>query len=542
MKARSFFLALAAALVVLFSLAAGFWWTMARQSPLRLAEQHLALPRAARFVPRESALSLHWLVDPARLPAYAQAVAPVRHRRDARDSVQQLRDGAFALAGLAFEDELADWIGPQVSLALLEATPESARMGWVLALSSRDQDGARRFLQRFWQTRSLAGTDLQISRYRGMGVISGRGALLGQDPQPLATALIDDDLLLVASGRGVLEQALDVSQIDELHQFGDQDLERRMAQLGDGVALVTASPRALSTWLGLPASLAEHPDLEGLVAALGVRGPSLTVDGMLRFRSPVLPQSRSEGHSLLAGAGGDADVLAALSNPAALLDASEQDPLADWLRPVLRAALDALDAPALDALTQQTDGPLLWEQQPQGWLLATRSDRPGPDPVDAALQTQGLVRSSLDGDRGPLTVWTRLQRQRSRGTDGLQAQLAVALARDSGADWWGETLDALQRRRDGQAAQPRLHQLEDLNAGEPALAQQLALAAVSSRAQLQRWRPWTLIQTVAGQSLMGPVQGLALGVGPAPSSDIPTDPEQAGASDTLRLRALLDLG
>ena len=150
MKARSFFLALAAALVVLFSLAAGFWWTMARQSPLRLAEQHLALPRAARFVPRESALSLHWLVDPARLPAYAQAVAPVRHRRDARDSVQQLRDGAFALAGLAFEDELADWIGPQVSLALLEATPDSARMGWVLALSSRDQDGARRFLQRFW--------------------------------------------------------------------------------------------------------------------------------------------------------------------------------------------------------------------------------------------------------------------------------------------------------------------------------------------------------------------------------------------------------
>ena len=70
-------------------------------------------------------------------------------------------------------------------------------------LTSRDDDGARRFLQRFWQTRSLAGTDLQISSYRGIGVIGS--ALLGQ--AALATAFIDDDLLLLASGRVLLEQA-----------------------------------------------------------------------------------------------------------------------------------------------------------------------------------------------------------------------------------------------------------------------------------------------------------------------------------------------
>ena len=36
----------------------------------------LQLPRAARFVPRDAALSLHWLADPSRLPADVQAVAP----------------------------------------------------------------------------------------------------------------------------------------------------------------------------------------------------------------------------------------------------------------------------------------------------------------------------------------------------------------------------------------------------------------------------------------------------------------------------------
>ena len=138
--------------------------------------------------------------------------------------------------------------------------------GWVLALTSRDDDGARRFLQRFWQTRSLAGTDLQISSYRGIGVISGQGASPAHDPQSLATALIDDDLLLLASGRGVLEQALDVSQLPDQHQLGDQRLQRQVAELGEGVALLTASPHALEHWLQLPELVAQRDDLSGLVA------------------------------------------------------------------------------------------------------------------------------------------------------------------------------------------------------------------------------------------------------------------------------------
>ena len=199
MKGRSFLLALVAVAMVLLTLALGVWWAMARQSPLRIMDRPLELPRAARFMPSDAALTLHWLVDSRQVPAYAQAVAPVRQRQLVNDSTRQLRDGAFALAGLDFSTELAGWIGPEVSFAVLDApaqqSGEQPKEGWVLALSSRDEDGAKRFLQRFWQTRSLAGTDLQISRYRGMGLISGRGALLGRDPQPIATALIDDAIV-----------------------------------------------------------------------------------------------------------------------------------------------------------------------------------------------------------------------------------------------------------------------------------------------------------------------------------------------------------
>jgi len=269
MQARSFLTAVAAAVLSLVLLATGLLWGLQHRSPVHLVDQPLHLPRAARFVPRDAALSLHWLADPSRLPAYVQAVAPARQRRIARDGMRQWRDGAFALAGLEFESELASWLGPELSLTLLDSQDAP---GWVLALTSRDSDGARRFLQRFWQTRSLAGTDLQISSYRGMGLISGRGALLGRQPQPLATALIDDDLLLLASGRGVLERVLDVSQLQQQHQLGDDELQRQVAALGHGAAVLTASPQALRQWFDLPDGLA---GLDGLVAAVQAEAADL---------------------------------------------------------------------------------------------------------------------------------------------------------------------------------------------------------------------------------------------------------------------------
>ena len=539
MKARSFLLAVAAAVLVLLTSALGLWWAMAQQSPLKIVGQALVLPRAARFVPKDASLSLHWLSDPVRMPAYAQAVAPVSRRRQARNSTQQLRDGAFALAGLDFVGELADWIGPQVSLSLL-APVADAPAGWVLALTSLDQDGAKRFLQRFWQTRSLAGTDLQISRYRGMGVISGRGALLGRDPQPIATALIDDDLLLIASSRGVLEQSLDVSQLDALHQLGDSALEADLKQLGRGAALLTADPAAMATWLGMPSSISAREDLVGLVAALDPKGTALNLDAVLRFRQPL--GSAGNGitlsHSLMRSAGGSASALAVLSDPAALLSPQSDAPVAQWLAPVLQETLQTLGAEGASAVVGLDAGPLLWEQGEEGWLLGTSSDQPGLEAVDADLQAKGLVRSALPSDGSALEVWTRLARQRQRGEASLQAQLAVALERESGEDWWGQTLDALTTRQDHAALEPRLDQLRALqDEGAAPLAQQLALATEPSRAQLQKWRPWSLIQSVAGKPLLPAVQELALAAGP----DQEEGSGQAG-SNRLRFRAQLRFG
>ena len=158
--------------------------------------------------------------------------------------------------------------------------------------------------------------------------------------------------------------------------------------------------------------------------------------------------------------------------------------------------------------------------------------------MDTDLQSKGLVRSALPSDGSSLEVWTRLARQRQRGEASLKAQLAVALERESGQDWWGQTLDALTTRQDHSALESRLDQLGALqDEGMAPLAQQLALATEPSRAQLQNWRPWSLIQSVAGQPLLPAVQEFALAAGP----DKEEGAGQAG-SNRLRVRAQLRFG
>ena len=438
MKARPFLAALLAVALAMLSFGLAGWWLLLQRSPLALQHQALSMPLAARFVPRTAPLSLHWLVGPDQPAAYARAVAPPRQRRQAAAAADRLRDGAFAAAGLDYSSELSPWLGDESSFALLTPPGREEAPGWVLALRSRDNEGARRFLQRFWQTRSLAGTDLQITSYRGMGLISGRGALLGQDPQPLATALINDDLVLIASGRGVLEQALDVSQIDELNQAASAPLQKAIQRLGEGVALLTARPEAMEQWLGLP--VGEDAAAVELVLALTPQGSGLQVDGLAQLRE-ALPSLGPVNSELLRQVQVAADSLALLTNPAQLLADQDANGWSTLLGPALSQALQRESGP-LPALVAAADsGPLLWAHQAEGWLLGTRADRPAAETLQPALEADGYSASPLESRGQTLQAWTRLESKPVKGNpDQLQAQLAGARASQGGVAWWGQGL------------------------------------------------------------------------------------------------------
>ncbi|MBM5806410.1 MAG: DUF3352 domain-containing protein [Cyanobacteria bacterium M_surface_10_m2_179] len=534
MKARPFLAAVLAAAVTLLSLGAVGWWSLWQFSPLGLQSQALQLPLAARFVPRTAPLSLHWLLAPDQPAAYARAVAAPRQRREAAAAADRLRDGAFAAAGLDYDSELAPWLGRESSFALLTPPEAKEPAGWVLALRSRDSEGARRFLQRFWQTRSLAGTDLQISSYRGMGLISGRGALLGKDPQPLATALINDDLVLIASGRGVLEQSLDVSQIDELNQAASAPLQQAVDRLGRGVALLTARPQAMEQWLGLPAPQDnEAPAAVELVAALAPSGRGLQVEALAQLKEslPALPPpSPALVQQLQVPAGS----LALLSDPSALLALAAEDatpnPWSQLLGPVLRQALAQVPG-SMPALVAGADhGPLLWAQSREGWLLGSAVNQPPLDDLRTALAAEGYSGAPLQSHGLTLEAWTRLESKPVKGNpDQLQAQLAGGRSVGHGWAWWGQGLAVLNQQEEGHhPPEARLEQLAAL--ATPQAPYQWAMDGDTAQGLLEGWKPWRLVSALASTPLTPLVDGAALSLEP-----------EAPAAKALRLKALLQL-
>ena len=530
MKARPFLAAVLAAAVALLILGGACWWFLWQSSPIGLQSQRLELPLAARFVPRTAPLSLHWLLTPDQPAAYARAVAAPRQRRAAAAAADRLRDGAFAAAGLDYASELAPWLGRESSFALLTPPAAQEQPGWVLALRSRDSEGARRFLQRFWQSRSLAGTDLQISSYRGMGLISGRGALLGQDPQPLATALINDDLVLIASGRGVLEQALDVSQIDELNQAASAPLQQSVDRLGRGVAILTARPQAMQQWLGLPAPDDADPGVAvELVAGLSPSGRGFQLDAITQLRDglpalPAPPQALQQQLQLPVAS------LALISEPARLLNPAEPDPWGQLVGPLLRDALAQMPG-ALPVLVAGADqGPLLWAQAREGWLLGTTPQQPPLEGLEAALAAEGYSSSPLQSRGLNLQAWTRLESKPVKGNpDQLQAQLAGARSLQNGWAWWGQGLAVLNEQSEGRQAPPqRVDQLEAL--GTPQAPLQWAMDGATAQRLLAGWQPWRLISALSSSSLTPLVDGAALSL----EADGP-------AAKALRLRGYLQL-
>ena len=522
MKGRAFLAVLLTGILLLLSLAAAGWWLVWQRSPLQLQHQALALPRAARFVPRQAPFSFYLMTDAEEPVAYARALAPPRQRRAAGEALARLRDGAFAAAGLDYQGELASWLAPEIGMALLDTHTATPGPGWLLALRSRDPDGARHFVQRFWQTRSLAGTDLQVTNYRGMGVISGRGALRGQVPMPLATALVDDDLLLIASGRGVLEEALDVSQIDDLNQAAQPWFQEGLARLGEGVALMVARPATAGVGLSVPFLLAENPG-EGapshLLAALRPEGRSLRVEGLLAPQG--LPP---EG--LAANGAGEAQVAALLAGldqePSALLLLRQSAALQSLpaLKPLLDRAMAfaVASGPLPGLVAERTEGPLLLADLEGSWLLGTPADQPDAAALAAPLAAQGWVEAPLEIRDHTASVWTRLEgakarsRRASEGPDQLVASVAGWRLQDQGLAWWGGSIDRLREFGPGRPHSLRARQLQGLGAEQAPL--QWALAAPPARHLLRDWQPWRLLAMLGGGPLEGSVQGLALALEP----------------------------
>ncbi|HEY9730023.1 MAG TPA: DUF3352 domain-containing protein [Chroococcales cyanobacterium] len=447
MKLRSFFYVLAAGAVVLLSIAvAGFFW-LTSQSPLNLLKGGaVANPSTAIFVPKQAPVMVSLLVNPDRLEAFRQLVARPINRRQSRAELNKLEESLLTNTGLNYQRDVQPWLGDEITLAVTSLDfdrnqANAAQPGYLLALTTKDAQRARDFLQLFYSKQAATGTqELVFEKYKGVNLIykrppSGLKALLGstrqnQNYETWTSAVVGDRFVLFANHPKVLRDAINNVQVESLNLASDREYQQMLDSLAQprlGLSFVNLP--ALSAWISnqsIPVqesfkgsetlAFALSLNRQGLLAQTALLGADSNDDSIDPVLSkPVDALQYIPAESALAIAGTD---LNQLWHQLSTGVASEQT-----LKSLLNQAVANLQSRWDIQLPEEI---FKWVQGEYALALLPRPDKTDPDWIFVAEKTdRATVQESIEhlddiarerglsvgllplGDR-TITAWTKL--------------------------------------------------------------------------------------------------------------------------------------
>ncbi len=298
MSRRVFFSAFSVAIGALLSPAFPFAVGFCETNPLALLDGVGGKePIAAQFVPRTAPVMVSLLANPDQLENLRQVLVPPSERGAAKREWRQVRDRLLSKTKLDYERDIQPWLGDEVTFAVTgldaDRNGDNGRQpAYLLAARAADRERSQGFLELFWQKQALAGVNPIFERYKGATITYGeamdvlpdgvwRSRRRGQAaPRTnLATALVGDEFVLLATDPKVLREAINNVQVPgqnlaslAAYQRGiaTGDNDRRLGVVTADFATLTRlfqSPKASAALGILPASKAFSP-FDGAIASV----------------------------------------------------------------------------------------------------------------------------------------------------------------------------------------------------------------------------------------------------------------------------------
>lgn len=239
------------------------------------------------------------MVNPDRVTALRQLIVNPGDRKQARAELDQFKQGLISASGLDYQRDLQPWLGDEITLAVttldIDRDAENGRQpGYLMALTTKDPQRSREFLQIFWQKRAVAGTDLIFEPYKGTKLIYGselKDAQPGNSTAPLsfASAVVGNRFVLFANSPKVLRDAINTVQAEELGLRNSADYQTAIANLTQGrIGMVFLNLPQLAALTGKESALAELTEsqegsatYQGLAIALGLDRQGLSAETAL---------------------------------------------------------------------------------------------------------------------------------------------------------------------------------------------------------------------------------------------------------------------
>lgn len=288
MKLRSFFIILAISVLILLSGASGSLYWILGQSPLNLLPGGvLKEPTTAIFVPKQAPVMVSLLVNPDRLESLAQYIALPHNRRRSHREFLSLEKQLLSRTGLDYKTQIEPWLGEEITLAVTSLdfdhnSDNGVQPGYLLAVTTKDKELAKGFLQSSYSKDVIAGTsELIFEPYKGVNLIYQRYRDNLINTRLSATAILDD-VVLFANDPKILRDAINNVQVRTLNLKNFPNYQKALKTITEPrIGIVYANFPALSAWLShLP--IPEIPEItQTLTVAFSVKSKGLVAQTAL---------------------------------------------------------------------------------------------------------------------------------------------------------------------------------------------------------------------------------------------------------------------
>jgi Protein of unknown function (DUF3352) len=423
MKSRSFFSALALAVVILLVMGTGGAYWLASSSPLGGKASPVGMPSTAVFMAQRSPIVASFFGNPDRLFSGGLAFTPPTQRRAMQTELKRFQDSLLADTHLKYSRDIQPWVGNELTWALTATdfdrdSHNGQQPGYLVAIATDKPEQAQASLEKFWQKRVAKGADLVVEQYVGVPIVSAAGSL--------ASAVVGDRFVLLANHPKVLRDALNNAQVPELNLSNSKTYQQFTGNLPAaslGVTVINLPQLATAVDNSLPL----NPLYDRLVITAKLDPQGLLADATLLSTTATTTETKATQPTL------SAPVEALKFIPKALVTAAGTNVKQVFAQ--LETGLvgyEAIAQPLQQSIAQLeeqwkidlAEDVLSWMPgeyalgllpRPDGapeWVFVTPQSTEttaGLERLNAIAQTQGISLGSVPLGDTKITAWTTLQ-------------------------------------------------------------------------------------------------------------------------------------
>ncbi|AAP99232.1 MULTISPECIES: DUF3352 domain-containing protein [Prochlorococcus] len=532
MKVRSFVISLIITLTILSLVAVTLVNQTQQKESLILDTKELDLPESAQYIPSNAYLTIHFNINPNKIPDYIEAEASKKSKSQARKEGIEIRDGLFALIGLDFNKDLSEWVSNDFSFSIFNSKENRINKGWILIFEGININESSNFLNEYWENQNINGAEIEHESYQGQEILYEKAAGSEIEGRKLSMAMLNNNLILISSNKKILQEAIDVSIDSTKNQLGDYQKKDLIKNLKNGIALIIASPDALESFLEVPQNIAQKVDLNGFVASIIPKGKNIYIDSKFKFKEQLESKEivNKNEINLFGEEIYNSNDIAIINNTQQILNDNSSDIYSLLIGKALRQYLINLESPIATNLIELSKGQLVLINKESGWLIKSLDFSLIPI-VDQILISQNFVKSTLNIKDKDITVWNKLETIKRGDGYILSPKIGIILSKDSNKLLWTNTLSSLDKENNSKSIVERSNILKNSEFNNfITVKQQLSLGQRSSQKILNHWKPWQLLKTVASKSSLPNINRLNLALG-----------EEEAEDSILKVRGMLSI-